>query len=473
MLEFAPVPRVLVILVLACAALASADTIRLKSGRTIVADRVSEKDGRVYYEVGDNSYAIPKSLVDTIESSASPAGKVAAPAAAEAKPVQPARPQPRESAPLVVRDGEVDGDALAALQRAGNSGATAAGFFAAGRYEQGRGNRERARSYFERALQFAPEDPEILVQYAAVLVQLGRAGDAIAFAERATRLAANSAEAFSVLGFACYGANRTADAAAAWTRALQLRPDDNVRNYLAKAQRELHTEADFTQADSGHFSIHYEGATTSDGLRRQVLQALEADYKELQQQLGIEPQGTIAVALYTDQAFFDVTQAPAWSGALNDGKLRIPIQGVAEVGPELARVLKHELAHSFINQATRGRCPQWLQEGVAQLLEPKSLGGTRGERLAGLYQRGAQIPLNTLEAPFLMLSPFEAVLAYDESLAAAEYVRDNYGLEPLRAILLRIGEGSSTETALRAVIHASYFDLEQRVGGYLAAKYGK
>ena len=457
--------------------MAPADTIRLKSGRTIVADRVSEKDGRVYYEVGDNSYAIPRSLVETIETSGPPGSPEPVPAAAapsaQVTPPQPPRKEAVESAPAVVRDGRVDTDALSALERAGNPSATAAAFFAAGRYEQGRGNRERARSYLERALHFAPENPELLVQYAGALVQLGRAADAIPFAERATRLATNSAEAFSVLGFACYSANRTPDAAAAWTRALQLRPDENVRNYLAKAQRELHTEADFTQADSGHFSIHYEGASTSDGLRQQVQQALEADYKELEQQLGIAPQGTIAVALYTDQAFFDVTQAPAWSGALNDGKLRLPIQGVGQVGPELARVLKHELAHSFINQATRGRCPQWLQEGVAQLLEPRTLGATRGERLAGLYQRGAQIPLNALEAPFLMLSPFEAVLAYDESLAAAEYIRDHYGMEPLRAILLRIGEGSSTETALRAVIHASYSDLEQRVARYLPAKYGK
>ena len=68
--------------------------------------------------------------------------------------------------------------------------------------------------------------------------------------------------------------------------------------------------------------------------------------------------------LYTEQAFFDVTQAPSWSGAVNDGKLRIPVQGLDSVTSDLARVLKHELAHSFINQLTGGRCPQWLNEGL-------------------------------------------------------------------------------------------------------------
>lgn len=476
MLEFAPVRKALLIVLLACAALAAGDTIRLKSGRTIIADHVREKDERIYYEVGENTYAIPKSLVESIDSS-DPAASLKRPSSSgkSAPPVKTPATSPgfpgKEGA--LIRDGEVDTEALAALEQAGDDDAAAAAFFMAGRHEQGRGNRERARSYFERAVKLAPQNAEMLTQYASVLVQLGRAADGIPIGERATRLATNSAEAFTVLGFAYYSADRAAEAIGAWGRALQLRPDATVQSYLAKAQRELQAEAEFLQTDSGHFSVRYKGASTSDGIRDQVQQALEADYKALVQQLGIEPQASIAVTLYTDQAFFDVTQVPAWMGALNDGKLRIPIQGMAAVTPELRRVLRHELAHSFINQAARGRCPQWLNEGVAQLLEPKSLGATRGARLAGLYQRGAQVPVNRLEAPFLALSPVEAVLAYDEALAVAEYIRDTYGVDQLRAVLLRIGQGSSTESALRGTFHAGYSELEQQVGRYLTAKYGK
>ncbi len=466
--------------VLACAALAPADTIRLKSGRTIVADRVREKNGRVYYEIGDNSYAIPKSLVESIESSepaAVPPNPKSPPASGRmAPPVKTPQPPPvprQDGAPVVIRDGQVDTDALAALERAGDAEATAAGLFAAGRHEYSRGDRERARAYFERAVKLAPDNPDYLTQYATVLVQLGKGAEAIPLAERATRLAVNPADAFTVLGFACYTADRASDAITAWGRALELRPDPTVQRFLEKAQRELQTEAKFSHTDSGHFSVRYEGDSTTDGLRDQVQQTLEADYRDLVRQLGIEPQGSIAVALYTDQAFFDVTQAPAWIGALNDGKLRIPIQGLTAITPDLARVLKHELAHSFINQAARGRCPQWLHEGIAQLMEPKTLGPTRGARLAELYRQGAQIPLNRLEAPFLTLSPFEAVLAYDEALGAAEYIRDTNGMERLSEVLVRIGDGSSTETALRSTMHAGYFDLEQRVGRYLVAKYGK
>jgi hypothetical protein len=178
------------------------------------------------------------------------------------------------------------------------------------------------------------------------------------------------------------------------------------------------------------------------------------------------------VVLYTEQAFFDVTQAPAWSSAVNDGKLRIPVEGVSSVTPELARVLKHELAHSFINQISGGRCPQWLHEGIAQVMEPKSV-ASRGRRLAALYRVHQEIPFNGLEGSFMRFSPAEALLAYDESLATVEYISDTYGMSDLHRILERIGQGSSTEAALRTTIHSDYGQLEGEVAKYLSSKYGE
>jgi hypothetical protein len=134
-------------------------------------------------------------------------------------------------------------------------------------------------------------------------------------------------------------------------------------------------------------------------------------------------------------------------------------------------VLKHELAHSFINQLSGGRCPQWLNEGLAQILEPKSV-SSRGRRLAQLFQGQHEIPYNALEGGFMRFSGLEALLAYDESLAAVEYINDTYGMSDLRRILERLGQGSSSESALRATIHSDYGQLESEVGKYLASKYG-
>ncbi|HZZ14399.1 MAG TPA: hypothetical protein VFE08_00385, partial [Candidatus Sulfotelmatobacter sp.] len=148
------------------------------------------------------------------------------------------------------------------------------------------------------------------------------------------------------------------------------------------------------------------------------------------------------------------------------------VNGLSSVTSALARVLKHELAHSFINHLSSNRCPPWLNEGIAQLVEPRSLGGD-GRQLSLLFNAQQEIPLNMLEGSFLRFSGIKASVAYAESLAAVSYINDSYGMGDLQRILQRLAEGSSTEAALRATIHSDYGQLESEVGKYLADKYGK
>jgi hypothetical protein len=63
----------------------------------------------------------------------------------------------------------------------------------------------------------------------------------------------------------------------------------------------------------------------------------------------------------------------------------------------------------------------------------------------------------------------EANLAYDESLATVEYIRNRYGMSDLVRILERLGQGDSIESSLRATIHSDYRQLEDEVRTYLAS----
>src|SRR2546423_13945489 len=274
-----------------------------------------------------------------------------------------------------------------------------------------------------------------------------------------------------MLGYAQFGADRTKEAIASWQHSLQLRPDAKVQQFLSKAQREQNVETDFAQRESSHFVLHYEGRQTSETLRAQIVAALESDYDDLAHDLGTQPRDNILVTLYTEQAFFDVTHAPSWSGAINDGKLRIPISGLSSMNTELARVLKHELAHSFVNQLSAGRGPPWLHEGIAQFFEPRSLGAD-GHPLARLFKAQRNLPLNALEGSFLHYSGAQATVAYAESLAAVSYINDTYGMSDIQRILQQLSQGSSTEAALRAIIHSDYGQLETELTRYLTNKYG-
>jgi hypothetical protein len=463
-------------MLLLASAAASADTIHLKNGSTIVADHVRENGNRYEYEIGDDTYAVPKSSVDRIETGAAPASVASsgAKSAGDLPVFIPVDSLANEGdlPKTIIKDGKVDPDALSKLEGKGNAELSATADFIAGKFEFEHGNIDQARRYFDSALRFQPENATVLIYYAVLLVRTGNASQALSYAQRAVRSAPESPDAYAVLGYAQQASDRTKDAVASWKRSLDLRPDPAVQQYLAKAQREQAVETDFAQRESSHFVLHYEGKQTSDAFRGQILEALESDYDDLVRDLGTPPRDNILVTLYTEQAFFDVTRAPSWSGAINDGKLRIPINGLTSMTPDLARVLRHELAHSFINQISGGRCPIWLHEGIAQLLEPKSL-GSDGHQLAQLFKTQRNIPLNVLEGSFMQFSGGQAYLAYAESLAAVSYINDSYGMGDIQRILQRLSEGSSTEAALRATIHSDYGQLESDLAKYLADKYGE
>src|ERR1700677_2292243 len=454
---------------------APADTIHLKNGRTILADHVREHGNHYEYEIGDDSYAIPKSSVERVDAGGMPAfsSSVAGKSATDLPAFTPVDGVANEGdlPKTIVKDGKVDPDALAKLEGKGNAELSATADFIAGKLEFDHGNIDQARRYFDSALRFQPENSTVLIYCAALLVRTGNPSQALPFAQRAVNAAPESADAYAVLGYAQQASDRTKEAVASWKHSLELRPDPKVEQYLAKAQREQNVETDFAQRESSHFVLHYEGKQTSEAFREQILAALESDYDDLSGTLGTPPRDNILVTLYTEQAFFDVTRAPSWTGALNDGKLRIPINGLSSVTPELARVLKHELAHTFINHLSAGRCPPWLHEGIAQLLEPKFL-GSDGRRLAQLFKSRGEIPLNVLEGSFMRFSGSQAYLAYAESLAAASYINDSYGMGDIQRILQHLSEGSSTEAALRATIHSDYGQLESDLAKYLSDKFG-
>ena len=458
--------------IFACAALA--DTIHLKNGKTIVADRVHEKGNHYEYEIGDDTYAILKSSVDRLEAGGAPTFTSSGITRGDLPVFLPAEtlPDSGDLAKTVIKEGKVDEEVLSKIERRGDAALIAVGEFIAGKFELEHGNLARARSYLGDGLRFQPENATLLTYYAVLLVRSGDAVQGVMYAQRAVQAAPSSADAYGVLGFAEQNADHMNEAIAAWKRSLELRPDATVQQYLTKAQREKNAETDFSQKESSHFVLHYEGQQSSEALRGQILAALESDYDDLSRELGTPPRDNILVTLYTQQAFFDVTRAPSWSGAINDGKLRIPISGLSSVTPELARVLKHELAHSFITQLSAGRCPPWLHEGVAQLLEPRSL-NSEGPQLAKLFSTQRNIPLNVLEGSFLHFSGTEAYIAYAESLATVTYINDAYGISDIQRILQRLSEGSSTEAALRATIHSDYGKLEGELAKYLADKYGR
>ena len=457
-------------LLLGLAALpAAADTIILKNGRRIVANSVREEGSRVSFETEAGSYALPRSLVERIEKQGSRA-RPAAPRRATSTPLPPIPLPPAPGKAPVLPSGELDHTYLEALARQpnlDNAGRRrlATVFLAAIEYEMRRGRTGAALALARKGVSAFPRDPQLTLAHGALLLHKQQYQTAREWLLRARLTAPNSPQVWKFLGFAEYFSDRTDDAIRAWRKSLSLAPDSDVQRMLERAQRETIAEAHYEQASSGHFTLRFEGRQVTPAFRREILQVLERHYRELDRQLDASLREPVAVILYTDQAFRDVTRAPSWAGALNNGRMRIPVEGLSSVTTQLSAVLRHELVHSLVWAKTRARCPAWLNEGLAQVLEGASVKGN--QRLAELWMASQLLPWPGLEDSFVHLGPGLASVAYAKSLAATEFLVRRHGMHELERLLDLLAEGQPIEAALNSVYRLDYRALDRAVGKWL------
>lgn len=456
---------------------ALADTIILKSGRRISATNVVEEGDRVYYETTAGRLSFPKSMVDRIERGGYTdvgTGRSAEP------PVEAPRPNLGadydEVMQATLSGGSINRDYLTKLEEESRSGRregvarVAMAYHAAAQWLLHHGEIGRALEHYRRGLIFAPEDLLLLGGIAQVHLNRTEFTEALEYLERARRIAPDSADVAKLMGWAYHGQNKFEQAIKEWKRAYQLRPDFDVLLALQKTQRDAEEESAYKEGESRHFLLRYHGEAAPQ-LAREVLRTLEGHFRDLESDLNYTPPEAIGVVLYTDEAYFDITGSPSWAGAINDGRIRVPVQGLTSMTPLLAHTLKHELVHSFLAQKTRGRCPTWLHEGLAQWFEGKRADPDLAAWLI-VNATNQRLPsLALMDGSWLDLPPQTVRSFYISSLLVVEYVVQRYGMGDMERLLSRLPEEPSTEAALKGVLRMDYSELEVETQKYLYRTY--
>jgi tetratricopeptide (TPR) repeat protein len=460
---------------------ARADKIVLKNGRKILAYNVVEVGDKIQYETSAGTLTIPKSIVDHIEKGGlMPIVESPAAAAASlniAPPEVEATAVTAEIDQAVVHEGAIDRGYIAGLESevrgGGASASERAGLahHAAAQFELAHGDLEHALSDEQTALKYQPEQATFLMSMAYVHLRRSEFKQALEYLERAKRVAPKNADVYKLAGWAYSGMNRPDQAVAEWKKALELRPDADTLAALEKARRDTKEEENYKENESAHFQLKYNGAAAP-ALAREVLRTLEGHYEQIESQLNYSPPEPIGVILYTQQGFADITRAPGWVGALNDGRIRVPVQGLSGVDSELSRVLRHELTHSFIQQKTHGRAPTWIQEGMAQWMEGKR-SDENAAVLIQIYDAGQAAPLGRLEGSWMGLSGDVARYSYAWALANVEYIVETQGIGDMERILDRLAAGSETEAAVKQVLRDDYGGLMKATEEYLKKNYGR
>ena len=154
----------------------------------------------------------------------------------------------------------------------------------------------------------------------------------------------------------------------------------------------------------------------------------------------------------TNHTLFSDASLPQWAvGCYADGCIRLTYHPYSDfsVGV-LYAVIRHEWTHLLIDLLTEGRCPNWLDEGLAQFIA-RPLMNSEKTHLQLASQDQHFLPLHLLRKPFCHLPGKQRRLAYLQSYAIVKYLIQEFSFTALRDVLKHLGNGKPTNTAFQAV----------------------
>ncbi|MCI0414073.1 hypothetical protein L0222_14905 [bacterium] len=247
-----------------------------------------------------------------------------------------------------------------------------------------------------------------------------------------------------------------------WTRSLRANEDPEIREKLARLEKEKTASADYNSSVSSHFLIRYDGGHAESSVTAEIAEFLEEAYRQLSRQYEFYPSEPFVVILYPRQQYFNVMDVPMWSAGANDGKIKLPIKGLSSINDELKGVLVHELSHSFVDLKTLKNCPGWLHEGLAKYSEGERLSQQGKQGLKTLLTSNSLPQFRKLEGSFASVNAQTAAILYLQSLSFIEYLIDRHRLYQMNQLLDRLGKQERFSEAFEDVYLVSLEDMENR-----------
>ena len=226
----------------------------------------------------------------------------------------------------------------------------------------------------------------------------------------------------------------------------------------AKLRKDIAYEATWFRVARGAFTVKGEDRAFG-ALAEPVLDMLDAAAQRCGATLGHIAGRRVVVVLYGRSTFRDATGVHGWAGGLFDGRIRLPVADFAENRASIARTLAHEYFHLAVQDLTR-RCPLWLNEGLAQIVEGRDVGQSRA-RLAGPWRRMDTLPANWVSIP----DAAEVSRLYAAAHVTADAMVNRVGWAAVREVLILLRNGKGVSDALEKVTGLTLADIEDGLAG--------
>ncbi|MBI3785051.1 MAG: hypothetical protein HY270_16800 [Deltaproteobacteria bacterium] len=325
-----------------------------------------------------------------------------------------------------LNDNDYD-DAVNRLDEAATLGESSEVFYGLGVVSLRRDDPEAANAALTRAAALAPKDARIPLALAEAHLKSNQRPEALADLQHARELGVSGGD---------------------------------LDRRIERLGREVDTEWDYVERESAHFQISFaDGEDTS--IVHTVLGSFEDAYDEVGSKLRQYPGTRTAIVLYTQQDFHSITHTPDWAGGAYDGRIKLPVRGLSAGDEALARVARHEYAHSIVTTLSSGHCPVWLNEGLAVWSE-ETRDGDHGDWAESKIAERPLIPLAALNRSFSSMGEADAELAYAEGYLAARSIIDRQGVARLRDFLSSVAH-QPLEAAFRSAFGEEMSDFQDRL----------
>jgi tetratricopeptide (TPR) repeat protein len=310
------------------------------------------------------------------------------------------------------------------------------------------GDSEAAEADLVLALGVAPKEVISRVQLALILRTRGELDRARKEVQRALADEPSSAAAFEELARISYEEEDLIGAAEALETSIKLDParKASLQAFRDKLEKEAKIESSWFRAVRGSFVVKYDDQKFKD-VGETVLGYLDAAETRARETFGQTPSRGVTLILYGQQDFTATTGAHGWTGGLFDGKIRLPVRNFAETRDSIRRTIAHEYTHLVVRDLNR-KCPVWLNEGLAQIAEEKSLKSARD------VLRAQKEPRSVRSMPASWMGIQDARLVaelYAQGLLFTSWLVDSIGYQGIKDVLQKSNGTTTFEAAFAQV----------------------
>jgi hypothetical protein len=205
--------------------------------------------------------------------------------------------------------------------------------------------------------------------------------------------------------------------------------------------------------DTNHSLSVIKGANIQD-VAQVYLNHLNSSADEVEQIFKYSPKRKIVLRLMPRYKFVRDLKAPRWANALyHNHEIIIPLdngsKNIVKNLNALQDTLRHEYTHALITELAGEKCPAWLDEGLAQLLESKQ-NNLLAPALKNWLATNSSLSIQKLSTGFIKINQQTAPVVYAQSLYATKYLLSNYGMAKILVFLQNLKNNMHEELAFKS-----------------------